>query len=427
MGMTSQDWDEKYRQWEYVWSLRPNRFVAEQVEAAGLVAGCGRRALDWACGEGRNSVWLAENGWEVTAVDFSEVGLAKTVRLAEDRSVSEHVRALRADVTSFEPPQVFDLVVMSYLQLPADERRRAIAAASRALRPGGTFVLVAHDIANLEHGTGGPREPAVLCSPEDVESDLRSCGVRWSLVSAETRERDVEAGERPALDTVARACRAGRVIEVFADVGCAFTHLGLRRLVSARDDRAGDPDASDTVLHVRSWPLEIVNGRPLDPHLVGKQVKALQDTVAPGEFAHFDPATFPESGIAPMALAAAAYEQGPLTGEAVSLELRDLLFERGVPIGSRDVLEGLAEEYGLDSLGDPERVLSDHRAGVRAGVVGSPHFFTASGDYFCPALRMSRDEGGHLHVETDEDGFEGFVRACFGPADPSGGPTGGEA
>ena len=80
--MEREQWDERYRADELIWKVEPNRFLVEEV--AGLVPG---RALDLACGEGRNALWLAERGWQVTAVDFSAVGLEKARRLA---SASAH-------------------------------------------------------------------------------------------------------------------------------------------------------------------------------------------------------------------------------------------------------------------------------------------------------------------------------------------------
>jgi predicted DsbA family dithiol-disulfide isomerase len=421
--MTSESWDERYQEWDYVWSVEPNRFIREMLESADLVAGDSRRALDLACGEGRNSVWLAENGWRVTGVDYSPVGLKKAERLAADRGVADRVELMEADVTTWQPPQVYDLVVVSYLQLPEQERRRALAAAAGALRPGGTLLLAAHDSANLQHGSGGPRDPEVLYTPEAVIDDLERSSVGWSALHGETRTREVEGDEPPALDTIVSARRLGRVVEVFADVGCPFAHLGLRRIVDART-RAGRPDV---VLHVRAWPLEIVNGKPMDAERVAEHVDELRAGFASGEFVGFRRESFPSTTIPAMALGAAAYEAGVEVGEAVSLELRDMLFEQGEDIGDPAVLSALARRHGVDF--DPETenatatatatamVEADHAEGVARGVVGSPHFFTGGGDFFCPALNISRDEAGALHVEMDEAGFESFLEACFAPDD----------
>ena len=161
------------------------------------------RALDLACGEGRNAVWLAERGWTVTGVDFSDVGLDKGRRMAAERGVD--VDWVCADATTWRPPaDGYDLVAVFYLQLPADQRRRAIAVAGRALAPGGTLLVVAHDTANLTDGTGGPQDPAVLYRPDDVLADLEAAGVEVAVERVETVERPVSGADRPALDCLVR-------------------------------------------------------------------------------------------------------------------------------------------------------------------------------------------------------------------------------
>ena len=199
--MDQDDWDDRYSTAEYVWKADPNIFLPER--AASLRVG---RALDLACGEGRNAVWLAEQGWQVTGVDFSEVGLDKGRRLAAERRVE--VEWVCADVTTWQPPaEGYDFVVVFYLQLPADQRRRAISVAARALAPRGTLLVVAHDSTNLAHGTGGPQDPTVLYGPGDVLADLESLDIDLTVERAETVERTVEGAPRPALDCLVRAHR----------------------------------------------------------------------------------------------------------------------------------------------------------------------------------------------------------------------------
>lgn len=200
------------------------------------------------------------------------------------------------------------------------------------------------------------------------------------------------------------------VIEVFADIGCPFTHVGLRRFVQRRDE-AG---RTDLVLHVRAWPLEIVNGSPLDAAFIAEEVDSIRAQLGPDSFVGFDPAKFPHSTMAPLALAASASAADLRTGEAVSLRLRDLLFEQGIDVSGRGVLEGLAAEHGLTvDLDDNEPVRAEHRLGVERGVIGSPHFFTPGGNYFCPALEVGRDEHGHLAVTADPEGFDRFFDDCL--------------
>ena len=117
-----------------------------------------------------------------------------------------------------------------------------------------------------------------------------------------------------------------------------------------------------------------------------------------------------------MGLAARAYEQGAAVGEAVSLELRDLLFEQGVDVAQPDVLAEVAERHGvLPAAGATDRqlVLDDLDEGRERGVIGSPHFFTPAGAFFCPSLDISRDAQGHLRILADPEGFVAFVDACL--------------
>ncbi|MEZ5101876.1 MAG: class I SAM-dependent methyltransferase [Thermoleophilia bacterium] len=198
--MDRDDWDRRYEGTELLWTATPNRFLVQEVE--GLVPG---RALDLACGEGRNAVWLAEQGWQVTGADFSPVALGKAARLAEARGVA--VEWVEADATAWEPPvAAFDLVCVLYLQLPADERRLALANAARAVAPGGTLLVVGHDLANLEQGVGGPSSPAVLITADAVAGEL--AGLVVERAGTVLRPVEVEGGTRDAIDTLVRARRA---------------------------------------------------------------------------------------------------------------------------------------------------------------------------------------------------------------------------
>ena len=181
-GMDAQQWNDRYATSEFVWTTTANQFLPPEVE--GLTAG---KALDLACGEGRNAVWLATQGWEATGVDFSSSGLAKAAALAEASGVAGTTRWVCADATSWDPDDAFDLVVVFYLQLPAAQRRSAMAVAAGALAPAGTLVVVGHDLTNLTDGVGGPPDPAVLYTPDDVVADLLASGVDGLEIEQATR------------------------------------------------------------------------------------------------------------------------------------------------------------------------------------------------------------------------------------------------
>ena len=184
--MDARAWDERYATRELVWSQTPNQFV--ESELAPLSPG---RALDVACGEGRNALWLAERGWAVTAVDFSGVALDKAATLLARRTTAElDVSFQCADALTYDDGAAsYDLVLMAYLQLVAEQRRLVVRRSFEWVKPGGTLLFVAHDASNIAEGTGGPQDPAVLCTATDVLADLD--GERFEVLRADRVARVV--------------------------------------------------------------------------------------------------------------------------------------------------------------------------------------------------------------------------------------------
>ena len=153
--MRAEDWDERYAERQQ-WTAEPNPLVAELL--ADLPPG---RAVDLAAGEGRHALWLAGRGWDVTAVDFSAVGLDR----GRQQPGAERVRWVTADVTSWTTgPASLDLVVIAYLHLPEEEFTPVTTRAVGWLRPGGRLLVLGHDLENLTDGVGGPQDPALLHS-----------------------------------------------------------------------------------------------------------------------------------------------------------------------------------------------------------------------------------------------------------------------
>ena len=209
--MDAASWDRRYSASGFVWTTAPNVFLAAEVD--GLVPGT---ALDLACGEGRNAVWLATQGWQATGVDFSAVGLDKARQLADSAGVADRCVWVVADAVAWEPRHTFDLVVVLYLHLPAAQRRAAMAVAAGALAPGGTLLVVGHDSDNLTEGVGGPPDPTVLYGPDDLVADLVDADASLVVERAEQVRRAVtvangpEAGTvREAIDCLVRARRPG--------------------------------------------------------------------------------------------------------------------------------------------------------------------------------------------------------------------------
>jgi SAM-dependent methyltransferase len=191
-----EDWNARHGEAGPLFGVVPNRFLV--AEASGLAPG---RALDLACGAGRNAVWLAERGWAVTGVDFSEVAVENARELAAERGVE--VEWLVADVDEWTPAEAaFDLIAILYLHIPADRRRLVLGRAATAVAPGGTLLVVGHDCENLTSGTGGPQDVRLLLDAEEVAGELDGLEIE----KAERVLRPVE-GERDAVDTLVRARR----------------------------------------------------------------------------------------------------------------------------------------------------------------------------------------------------------------------------
>jgi len=198
--MDREDWDRRYRERGFVWSMEPNRFLVPEVE--GLRPG---KALDLAAGEGRNAVWLATRGWTVTAVDWSEVGLERGRLIAEHQAVT--VDWVLADLREWEPPpREFDLVIVLYLQPPADVRHLVWGKAAAAVAAGGHLIVIGHDVANLIEGWGGPSQRGFLYTPNEV---ARAVAGELEVVRAERVLRPVETDEgmQHAVDNIVVAVR----------------------------------------------------------------------------------------------------------------------------------------------------------------------------------------------------------------------------
>ncbi|MCU1538156.1 MAG: Methyltransferase type 12 [Humibacillus sp.] len=221
--MDAQSWNERYAAADLVWSTGPNAFVEELLTPV-VAAHPEGSALDVAAGEGRNAIWLAQQGWSVTATDYASVAVERMRRRAAEVLGEDAARLTAVVADATRPPpgatQGYDVALLSYLQLPAPEMGLALRAALAAVRPGGHLLLVGHAARNLEEGWGGPSDPAVLHDPEDVLGLLRD-GVQpgsdrgedaaaFEVVESGIRVRRAETadGPREALDTVVLLTRA---------------------------------------------------------------------------------------------------------------------------------------------------------------------------------------------------------------------------
>ena len=182
--MNQDFWDQRFRESGYAYGTEPNDFLRASV--AKLPPG---DALCLAEGGGRNAVHLALKGHRVTAQDLSPVGLEKAQELAQDQGVN--LTCVRGDLREFKPePESVDLVVAIWMHLEPELRALVHQRAVRALRPGGHLILEAYTPEQLRHGTGGPPNPELLITAQQLQNELQ--GLTW--LELQETERRIEEG-----------------------------------------------------------------------------------------------------------------------------------------------------------------------------------------------------------------------------------------
>lgn len=207
---TVEEWDSRYRAAAqspaaHLWDRHP----APQLEeiAAGLPP---RRALDLATGDGRNAIWLASQGWEVTAVDSSGEALSLAAARAEAEGIA--VDWVQGDVRTWSPVRLVDLITITYLHIPVAELEAVIGRTASWLAPGGHLIVIGHDRANLETGAPGPTDPSILYTPSWLASAAQQSGFTVLSSTSVTRTAAEHAGEDSgtvAIDTVLHAVVGG--------------------------------------------------------------------------------------------------------------------------------------------------------------------------------------------------------------------------
>lgn len=205
------------------------------------------------------------------------------------------------------------------------------------------------------------------------------------------------------------------MIEVFADVGCPFTHFVVRRLVQRREALE-----VAVVARFKAWPLEWVNGAPMDPAAVAKEVEALRAQVAPDLFVGFDPGAFPTTMIPAHALTALAFRTDAALGERVGLALRDALFEDGLDVADDEVLRAIARTHDLDldalAAVDLDAVGADYEEGRALEIEGSPSFVVGGAARFAPSLTVDRVDGGFV-ISLDPTVLDDMIRRATAEED----------
>lgn len=192
-------WDERYASEEFAYGLKPN---------AGLVAlehalPRGARVLLPGDGEGRNSVWLAERGHQVTALDQSAAGLDKAQALAQLRGVTVHT--LIADLADYQPaPASFDALVLIFVHLPPAQRAAIHRRLAAALKPGGVLILEGFDRSHAGLPGGGPRDPEWLFDADMLRLDFAGCALTIEQIATELDEGPYHQGAVRVLRVLGR-------------------------------------------------------------------------------------------------------------------------------------------------------------------------------------------------------------------------------
>ena len=181
--MTQQMWESRYSQPDRVWSDNPNTWLMEVAKR--MAPGT---AADVGCGEGADAVWLAQQGWTVTALDFAESAVRTGAEAAESAGVGDSVAWIAEDLTEWEPgPRSYDLVSVQFFHGDPAVRQSVHRAAWRATT--GTLIVVGHDPSNVTEGHGGPPDESVLYTAEEVVDSLRLEPGHQGIVVAERRAR----------------------------------------------------------------------------------------------------------------------------------------------------------------------------------------------------------------------------------------------
>ncbi|NBB73017.1 MAG: methyltransferase domain-containing protein [Bacteroidetes bacterium] len=172
--MNAEFWNERYQSDTYVYGTEPNRFVRQQVDqlpADGAVLALG-------AGEGRNAVFLAEQGFDVTALDYAAEGLRKLQALAAERGVS--IDTIQADVTTWTPERLWDGVVATFLHVPPDARPRLYRTMRTALRPGGVLLAEWFRPEQVTGGyqSGGPPTAAMMVTEDELRAHFPIDGIQ---------------------------------------------------------------------------------------------------------------------------------------------------------------------------------------------------------------------------------------------------------
>ena len=189
-------WDERYSSNDYAYGKLPNDFLQANVQALPM-----GHILSIAEGEGRNAVFLAQQGYNVTAVDGSQVGLSKAQQLAAEKGVS--IDTICADLNDFDlGVDQWDGIICIFCPLPSSLRRPLFERIAKALKPGGVFLIEAYRPEQVQHGTGGGKSVDTMTTEDDLRQSL--AGLNFQHLQSLEREV-IEGSYHTGLGAVVQA------------------------------------------------------------------------------------------------------------------------------------------------------------------------------------------------------------------------------
>lgn len=164
--MEKKFWEERYSEAHYVYGKEPNEFFKQEIES--IIPG---KLLLPGEGEGRNAVYAALKGWDVTAYDFSEQAKAKAMKMAKEKNVKIDYLVSSLEEVSYKENE-YDLAALIFVHFPSTVRERAHKAIVKALKTGGTILIEAFNKKQIENNSGGPKDKDSLYSIEDFRKDF---------------------------------------------------------------------------------------------------------------------------------------------------------------------------------------------------------------------------------------------------------------
>lgn len=172
-------WNERFTQKEYIYGQEPNEFFRQTL--AGFAPG---KMLLPGEGEGRNASWAARLGWDVDAIDYSESGREKALRLAEKWNVSFNY--MIADLSAADiAPDTYDFIALVFVHLPEHQREIVHKKLIKSLKPGGTILVEAFHKSQLQNNSGGPKNAAMLYDPHLLQNDFNELDIKELVTSTE--------------------------------------------------------------------------------------------------------------------------------------------------------------------------------------------------------------------------------------------------